>query len=164
MKKLNDLLFQLCRIMLIIMIPAMTGIVFVQVILRYVFLSPLSWIEELARYLLVWISCFGAAYAVKKGEHIAVMFMNKMFKGYMKSALTILIHALVIMFFMVCFIKGIGLSIRQWNVVTPALQIPRTLPYLGGPLSFAIMLLFSFELFFKDIKTILSGESLPNQL
>ena len=164
MKKLNDLLFQLCRIMLIIMIPAMTGIVFVQVILRYVFLSPLSWIEELARYLLVWISCFGTAYAVKKGEHIAVMFMNKMFKGYMKSALTILIHALVIMFFMVCFIKGIGLSIRQWNVVTPALQIPRTLPYLGVPLSFAIMLLFSLELFFKDIKTILSGESLPNQL
>ena len=162
MKKLNDLLLRLCRIMLIIMVPTMTGIVFVQVILRYVFLSPLSWIEELARYLLVWISCFGAAYGVGKGEHISVMFFNKMFKGYAKSALTILIHALVIIFFMVCFIEGIGLSFRQWNVVTPALQIPRTLPYLGIPISFAIMLLFSFELFIKDIKTIFSRESLPN--
>ena len=146
---------------LIIMIPAMTGIVFVQVILRYVFLSPLSWIEELARYLLVWISCFGAAYGVRKGEHIAVMFLNNMFKGYVKSALTILIHALVIIFFMVCLTKGIGLSIRQWNVVTPALQIPRTLPYSGIPISFAIMLLFSFELFIIDIKTIFSKGSLP---
>jgi len=145
-----------------IMVPAMTGIVFFQVILRYVFLSPLSWIEELARYLLVWISCFGAAYGVRKGEHIAVMFLNKMFKGYVKSALTILIHILVIIFFMICFIKGIGLSIRQWNVVTPALQIPRTLPYSGIPISFAIMLLFSFELFIKDIKTIFSKGSLPN--
>jgi len=144
------------------MVPAMTGIVFIQVILRYVFLSPFSWIEELARYLLVWISCFGAAYAVRNGEHIAVMFLNKKFQGYMKSALTILIHILVIIFFMVCFIKGIGLSIRQWNVVTPALQIPRTLPYLGIPTGFAIMLLFSFELFYRDIKIILSGESLPN--
>lgn len=140
----------------------MTGIVFVQVILRYVFLSPLSWIEELARYLLVWISCFGAAYAVRKGEHIAVMFLNNMFKGYMKSALTILIHILVIILFMVCFMKGIGLSIRQWNVVTPALQIPRTLPYLGVPISFAIMLLFSLELFITDIKTMFSKGSLPN--
>jgi TRAP-type C4-dicarboxylate transport system permease small subunit len=148
--------------MLIIRVPAMTAIVVVQVIFRYVFLSPLSWIEELARYLLVWISCFGAAYGVRKGEHIAVMFLNKMFKGYVKSAVTILIHVLVIMFFMVCFTKGIGLSIRQWNVVTPALQIPRTLPYLGVPICFAIMFLFSFELFFKDIKTILSRESLPN--
>ena len=164
MKKLNDFLFQLCRIMLIIMIPAMTGIVFIQVILRYVFLSPFSWIEELARYLLVWISCFGAAYAVRKGEHIAVMFLNEKFKGYIKPVMTILIHILVIIFFMVCSIKGVGLSIRQWNVVTPALQIPRTLPYLGIPIGFAIMLLFSFELFFKDIKTILSGKSLPNQL
>jgi len=140
----------------------MTGIVFVQVILRYVFLSPLSWIEELARYLLVWISCFGAAYGVRKGEHIAVMFLNNMFKGYMKSALTILIHILVIIFFMVCFIKGIGLSIRQWNVVTPALQIPRTLPYSGIPISFAIMLLFGLELFITDIKTMFSKGSLPN--
>jgi len=144
------------------MVPAMTGIVFVQVILRYVFLSPLSWIEELARYLLVWISCFGAAYGVRKGEHIAVMFLNNMFKGYMKSALTILIHILVIILFMVCFMKGIGLSIRQWNVVTPALQIPRTLPYLGIPISFAIMLLFSLELFITDIKTMFSKGSLPN--
>jgi len=140
----------------------MTGIVFVQVILRYVFLSPLSWIEELARYLLVWISCFGAAYGVRKGEHIAVMFLNNMFKGYMKSALTIFIHILVIILFMVCFMKGIGLSIRQWNVVTPALQIPRTLPYLGVPISFAIMLLFSLELFITDIKTMFSKGSLPN--
>ena len=162
MKRFNDLLLRLCRIMLIIMVPAMTVIVFVQVVLRYVFLSPLSWIEELARYLLVWISCFGAAYGVRKGEHIAVMFLNKMFKGYVKSALTILIHVLVIIFFMVCFIKGIGLSIRQWNVVTPALQIPRTLPYFGIPISFAIMLLFSLELFIKDIKTIFSKGSLPN--
>jgi C4-dicarboxylate transporter DctQ subunit len=162
MKKINELLSRLCRMLLIIMIPAMTGIVFVQVILRYVFLSPLSWIEELARYLLVWISCFGAAYGVRKGEHIAVMFLNKMFKGYMKSALTVLIHILVIIFFMVCFIKGIGLSIRQWNVVTPALQIPRTLPYFGIPISFAIMLLFSFELFIIDIKTIFSKGSLSN--
>ena len=162
MKKMNALLSRLCRIMLIIMIPAMTGIVFVQVILRYVFLSPLSWIEELARYLLVWISCFGAAYGVRKGEHIAVMFLNNMFKGYVKSALTILIHAFVILFFMVCLTKGIGLSIRQWNVVTPALQIPRTLPYLGIPISFAIMLLFGFELFIIDIKAIFSKKSLPS--
>ena len=140
----------------------MTGIVFFQVILRYIFLSPLSWIEELARYLLVWISCFGAAYGVRKGEHIAVMFLNNMFKGYMKSALTIFIHILVIILFMVCFMKGIGLSIRQWNVVTPALQIPRTLPYLGVPISFAIMLLFSLELFITDIKTMFSKGSLPN--
>jgi len=162
MKRFNDLLLRLCRIMLIIMVPAMTVIVFVQVVLRYVFLSPLSWIEELARYLLVWISCFGAAYGVRKGEHIAVMFLNNMFKGYMKSALTIFIHILVIILFTVCFMKGIGLSIRQWNVVTPALQIPRTLPYLGIPISFAIMLLFSLELFITDIKTMFSKGSLPN--
>ena len=57
MKRINDLLFQSCKIALMIMVPFMLAIIFVQVVLRYVFLSPFSWAEELARYLLIWISC-----------------------------------------------------------------------------------------------------------
>ncbi|MBW2139021.1 MAG: TRAP transporter small permease [Deltaproteobacteria bacterium] len=161
MKKLNDILMQISRFMLIIMIPAMTIIVFAQVILRYVFLSPFSWIEELARYLLVWISCFGAAYAVRKGEHIAVLFLNNMFRGHAKAFVMLVIDALIIVFFATCLTKGIKLSLKQWNVVTPALGIPMTLPYMGIPIGFAIMLLFALEVFFRDTKTVFSRKALP---
>jgi TRAP-type C4-dicarboxylate transport system permease small subunit len=45
---------------------------FVQVLLRYVFSNPVAWIEEMSRYLFVWIVFLGAALAFRRGEHIQV--------------------------------------------------------------------------------------------
>ena len=55
----------------------MTLLVFVQVIMRYVFSSSLSWSEELARFIFLWVSWVGASYAVKERAHFRVeMFAN----------------------------------------------------------------------------------------
>ena len=39
---------------------------FVQVVMRYVFHSSLTWSEEMARYLFVWLVYFSVAYTAKK--------------------------------------------------------------------------------------------------
>ncbi|MBA7674224.1 hypothetical protein ES703_82431 [subsurface metagenome] len=56
----------ICKIGIMILVPLITGVVFTQVVMRYVFLSPFTWAEDGAWYLLIWISCLGAAYGVKK--------------------------------------------------------------------------------------------------
>ena len=48
---------------------AMTIVVFSQVVARYIFEAPLSWSEELARFLLMWLSMLSAAYAFKTKSH-----------------------------------------------------------------------------------------------
>jgi len=164
MKKVNRFLLWLCKMILIIMVPSMTIVVFAQVVMRYVFLAPLSWVEEMAKFLLVWISCFGAAYGLNKGEHISILFISSKFKGYTKSFVTLLIHVLMIAFFVVCVVEGIGLSLAQWNQRSPSLEIPMTLPYFCVPVSFGIMIMFSLEMLLQDVKTIFSGKSVPNSL
>ena len=159
MKKINSYLLWVCKIGIMILVPLITGVVFTQVIMRYVFLSPFTWAEEAARYLLVWISCLGAAYGVKNKMHIAVVFIYEKFKGHAKTLVTLLIHFLTIAFFMVCFIKGITLSIGRWNQVSPALRIPMTYPYLAVPVCFGFMIMFGIELFIEDGKRIFSGKS-----
>ena len=44
----------------------MSIIIFVQVVMRYVFHSSLTWSEEMARYLFVWLVYFSVAYTAKK--------------------------------------------------------------------------------------------------
>ena len=51
------------EIALVFLLVAMTLTVFSQVIARYIFEAPLSWSEELARFILIWLSMLSAAYA-----------------------------------------------------------------------------------------------------
>ena len=146
-----------------IMVPAMTLVVFVQVVMRYVFLSPFAWVEEVARYLLVWISSLGAAYGVKKGMHISVLFLRNRFRGYTKSVVTLGTHIMVIGFFLVCFFYGISLSLAQWNQISPGARIPMTWAYLGVPVGFGFMIMFSFEFLIEDVKRIVSGKGAYSQ-
>ena len=57
----------------------MTILVFIQVVMRYVFSNSLSWSEELARFIFLWLSWIGASYAVKERSHFRV----EMFHSHM---------------------------------------------------------------------------------
>ena len=59
----------------------MTILVFIQVVMRYVFRNSLSWSEELARYIFLWLSWIGASYAVKERSHFRVEMFADIFKG-----------------------------------------------------------------------------------
>ena len=73
MKKIIKLLDEnLEAILGIIMIVGISILVFIQVVMRYVFSSSLSWSEELARYLFVWMTYIGTSYAVKLDKHMEV--------------------------------------------------------------------------------------------
>jgi len=131
MRRFNNLLLSLCKYALIVMVPLMTGIIFVQVILRYVFQSPFSWAEELARYLLIWITCLGSAYAIRDGMHISIGFLQSKLKGSAQTVVRMVTYAVTL---------------------ATAMQIPMTLPYIAIPLGFAIMFLVALECLIDDIR------------
>jgi len=152
MKALNDLILKFCGASLMVMVPLMTLVIFAQVVMRYLFKNPFVWAEEFSRYLLVWISCLGAAYGVRTGMHIAVQFVYGKFNDRIKIAASLFTHIITLGFFTVCVVWGIRIATAQWDQLSPGLQIPMTWAYLGVPVGFAVMTLFSLELFIDDIK------------
>jgi len=157
MRKINDLLAWVCGLLVMIMVPVMTIDIFVQVVMRYVFSSPFMWSEEVARYLLVWISCLGSAYAVRKGMHISIAFVKKMFPGYVRVLMTITSHVIVMVFFVLCIYHGWIDSIEEWTQRSAAMQIPMTFPKMAIPVGFGLMVLFNLELLIEDLKEAFSG-------
>jgi TRAP-type C4-dicarboxylate transport system permease small subunit len=151
MRRFNDLLLSLCKYALIVMVPVMTVIIFVQVVLRYVFQSPFSWAEELARYLLVWITCLGSAYAIRDGMHISISYLQTKLRGPAQTAVTAIIYVLTLGFFIYCIKEGSMFSLEQWDQRSTAMQIPMTLPYMAIPLGFAIMFLVGLECFIAEM-------------
>ena len=84
LKKINDGLMAFIKIVLIGAGTLMTALVIMNVILRYVFNSGLSWSEEACRFLFIWVTFLGAILAndaALHGEHMRMDFVVEMFRG-----------------------------------------------------------------------------------
>jgi TRAP-type C4-dicarboxylate transport system permease small subunit len=82
-----------------LILAVMTGAVFLQVVLRYLGLTGIDGLEEVPRYLFVWLVMIGAAAAMWRHEHTVLdYFVNLLGLGG-RAAISILVNALGIGFF-----------------------------------------------------------------
>ena len=139
------------------------ALVFLQVIMRYVFSSSLSWSEELARYLFLWQIWLGASYAVKERKHLrieAVQSMIKSASGKIRFELVALFLWLVFSIFMVY--KG-GELVKLLFVrgqVSPAMRVPMAYAYASVPvgcLLMSIRLIAEIRTMFKEYSSAEGG-------
>ncbi|MDR1966213.1 MAG: TRAP transporter small permease [Synergistaceae bacterium] len=119
----------------------MTAVVFLQVIMRYIFSNSLSWSEELARFVFLWISWVGASYAVKTASHFRVEMFVNIFKGRARKYLEIFV---LIVWFLFCFFLAwhgtkLVLFLVETNQSSAAMRIPMSVPYASVPVGCALM-------------------------
>ncbi|MDR1534040.1 MAG: TRAP transporter small permease [Planctomycetota bacterium] len=113
----------------------MVAVTFAQVVARFIFNDPISWSEEVARYLFLWITLIGASHAIALGKHFCVDFLISRFppKLYKATALFTVLCVLVFAAIMVHY--GWSVAWRTRFQVSPALELPMCYPYLCIPLS-----------------------------
>ena len=134
--------------------------VFWGVITRYLLESQSSWTDELARFLLVWLSILGAAYASGKKLHIAIDLLPQHLDQKQQNYLDIAIHSLVLLFAVAVFIIGgiryvyISFALGQ---TSPALQVPIGFVYVVLPISGAFILYYKLSELFIVLKKIKHG-------
>ena len=86
---------------LCVLLSTLSIVTFSQVIARYIFQAPLSWSEELARFLLLWLAMMSAAYAFKIKAHFALHFtvnylprrIQKLISIFVRNAMLLALHA-----------------------------------------------------------------------
>ncbi len=116
-----------CGILLILMVV----VVFAQIIFRFFIGSSLSWSEELARYLMIWLSFLGASAGVRRGAHVGVEFLLRSLPGRKRAFLSKLILALGLLFFLIVFWKGITILKVVRYQSSPAMGISMMYPYMA---------------------------------
>lgn len=134
------------------LMAAITGVVFLQVISRYVFRHPFDWPEEVARFLFVWVALLGAALALRHGAHFSIEALVKRFSKRWQLITALFIHSLLGLFILVVTVKGFELAIRVREQLSSGIEISMTFPYLAVPVSFAVMLKYILADIFKLIK------------
>ena len=135
------------------------GLIFVQVVLRYVFHNSLSWSEELARYLFVWLMWFGVSYAARNRTHLRVTMLRDKLPAKVGAALELFVTVVWLCFGVWVVFKGIEMvqSILKFKQVSAALQLPMQYAYAGVPLGAGLMCLRLIENIYHDYIAPLTG-------
>ncbi|MBQ6293849.1 MAG: TRAP transporter small permease [Lachnospiraceae bacterium] len=120
----------------------MTIIALLQVLFRYVIKSSLAWSEEAARYLQIWLTFIGAAYAIKKGTHIAMTDIVSRMPKLVATGMKIFTDLLLLAFSVFSLYQGIQLVKATSKQTTPAIGIPTSLVYLSIPVGGAISIIY----------------------
>ena len=110
-------------------LAALTVVVFSQVVARYVLQAPLSFSEELARFLLMWLSMLSAAYAFRMKSHFALRILVERLPEAIQRKVSIAVHITVTCFFVLILYQGIKYVLGVSGHIAPALQIPMEIPY-----------------------------------
>ena len=143
-KKVDKIL----EIFLILIISVLVIDVLWQVTSRYVLNSPSSFTDELAGFLLIWVSLFGAAYVTGKKEHLAIDLMLQNASPKRQKILETIINVCIVLFALfVLVIGGIWLVYTRFalEVKSAALQLPLGYVYIVLPISGLLILFYSVD-------------------
>ena len=139
--RLSDWINRVAQYVGFVQLSLMTFVIILQVFYRYVLGSSLSWSEESARFLFIWVVMLGASMGVKEGFHVAVTLFKDWLPPRLKTGVDILFTLLtgVMAAAMVVFGSSIAdtVAIQQ----SPAIRISMFWVYLAIPVSGALMLL-----------------------
>lgn len=143
------------------------GILVIDVVLgvftRYVLGHQISWTEELARLLLIWISLLGASVAFIRKSHLGVdYFVGKLSERWQAIG-QILVYLLVAIFSGIVLVYGgcsLVSSALKNSQPTPALNVEMGYVYLAVPISGIFIIIFSIETIIEMIGSLLRKDTI----
>lgn len=144
--------------LLILILFVSLSIIFLQVVMRYVFQSSLSWSEELGRYLFIWLTWLGTGYAVRQKRHLRIEMLADLFPERGKLLLDILAMSIWCGFTIFLVLKGSTITSMVWRrgQHTAALEIPMAFAYASVPIGASLMCLRLLDEIRKNVAKFIS--------
>ncbi|MBE0465343.1 MAG: TRAP transporter small permease [Halomonadaceae bacterium] len=117
---------------------ALIGVITLQIVSRVLF-TAVGWTEEVARFLLIWITFLAGTLAFQRGHHIAVTFAVDALPARLRQVARILAVMAVIAFMITLVVIGYRYMQVQSFQKSASLRVPMSYVYAVMPISAAIM-------------------------
>lgn len=153
MKVLKFLNERMEEIFLVVLMIAAVLIVAAQVITRKLGIA-LPWSEEIARYMFLWLTWVGAAYATKERRHVNIDILYNKLPQAGKKLCTIISTVLWIAFLgiMVYLSFKLTRNVATGGQIAVGSGIPMWVPYASIPVGMALMLFRLIQNTVHDLK------------
>lgn len=138
-----------------IVIVAVTAIILILAVIARFLKIPFVGADELALFLLIWITFLGTALSLRNNQLVAVTFLIEKFKPSIRKVVSIMIQVIVclfsILFLYYSYLWILSPSVA--NTSSAALKISYWIPYSIIPISSFVFVIFCID----NIKTLIKN-------
>lgn len=132
MKALAQLVGKLLELIVVVILSAMSILVFVNVVLRYGFNSSISVTEEVSRYMFVWLAFLGAVLAFGENQHVRVTMLTDKLSPIARNLLSI-VTDLAMLFCCYLIVDGSWIQFNlNLNNFAPISGLPQGITFLAS--------------------------------
>ena len=145
------------------MIPlifAMSIIIFIQVIARYVFQNSLTWSEEMARYMFVWLVYFSVSYTARREKHIRIDAAINLYPKNVRPYIELVSEIIVLGFAIFIAITGFTVfgKIAWSGQMSPAMRIPMQFVYAAPMIGLGLTAIRQVQCIMRKVKALGNNE------
>jgi len=123
-----------------LLMTVIIGLLLGGVVSRYVFSSPIDWIDEAVSIAFIWVAMMGAAIAMHRNEHLRLTLFLDMLPPRLRDS----VHAFALVAVAAFLVALLGPAIEhakeEWFVATPTLGIPSTFRVVAIAVGIMLML------------------------
>ncbi len=146
---ISDTLYKAEKVLSVILMSVMLGSIALGVLFRYCFGNPLTWTDELAVYMLIWLTFVGGSMSVKSGKAASLDLVFEKVNVMWKRIFLVVGYACVMTFAAIVAymaIKWISNPSIQTQI-SPGLKISMFFPYLSIPFGLVCLTIHSLNHF-----------------
>ncbi len=170
---INTFILRIGRQLAWIAILLMVIVIIIQVFFRYVLNNALPWPDEVARFLMLWMTGLIAPTAYRWGGFVSIDMLERFLPKILSSLLifTILLISLIVL--LIGFEMGLKHINAGWIFSSSSIKIPFSLiggkteamklawMYMSLPVGIFLLILVNFELLLRNILSLTSKVDLP---
>jgi len=160
---LNSFMLKIGRNLAWIAIFLMVIVILLQVFFRYVLYNALPWPDELARFLMLWMTGFIAPSAYRWGGFVSIEMLPQLLPKFLENMLIIFLLVLSLTILLIGFQLGLQHVKIGWIFNSSSLKVPLDLiggeqksiklawMYMSLPVGIFLLILVNIELILKKI-------------
>ena len=142
-----------------LILAVMTAAVFLQVAMRYLGWGAIDGIDEVPRYLFVWLVMIGAAAAMQRGEHTVLdYFINRLAPRPRALVLAVTTAVGIVLFAYLIKVSLVLVPNAQLQS-SPGLDLPLGYVYAAIPVGAALIILPMIRSLLRTLRTLWTGRA-----
>lgn len=157
LKRISDFVNKITIVVTVILVGILVFIVLLQVVFRYILAIGLPWVDELSRYINVWVALLGASIVFKYNGHVGISFFTNFLSDRAFKIFKFITKIIMLLFLFAALYYSYNFIVTSRSI-TPGMQISYKWPKSSIFTGLGIMIVHLISFIVQDLNDFIKGK------